>query len=113
MLTQNATREEVRLGPASQIPLGEGRTFLVRGDRIAIFRARNGEMFAAEADCPHRAGPLSDGLLGGANLVCPLHGWKFDLRTGQALYGECGLRTWPVRLTEDDEIVLTHTLERE
>ena len=85
----------------------------MQGRRIAVFHTRAGEVFATQAECPHRVGPLADGLLGGTTLVCPLHAWKFDLRTGQALYGDCDLTTYPVRLSAAGEILLTLDSERE
>ena len=98
---------EVKLGPLSSIPLGEGRNFAVCGERIAVFRTRAGGIFAIQAECPHRGGPLADGLVGGTTLICPLHSWKFDLATGNALFGDCGVKAYPVRVDESDEIVLT------
>jgi len=101
------TAAEMTLGPVSAIPQGEGRTFQVGEERIAVFRARSGELFAVQADCPHKGGPLADGLLGGTTLICPLHAWKFDLRSGGALMGDCGLRTFTVRADEAGQIVIT------
>jgi nitrite reductase (NADH) small subunit len=98
---------EVTLGPLTAIPPGEGRAFEARGERVAVFRTRGGEVFAVQAACPHRGGPLADGLVGGTTLVCPLHSWKFDLASGTALLGECGLKTYPVRLDESGQIVLS------
>ena len=98
---------ELKLGPLSEIPLGEGRTFSAGGEKVAVFRTRAGELFATQAECPHRGGPLADGLVGGTTLICPLHSWKFDLTSGQALRGVCGLRTFPVHADEDGQIVLT------
>jgi nitrite reductase [NAD(P)H] small subunit len=77
------------LGPLATIPLGEGRVFRVGGEEVAVFRARNGQVFATQASCPHRSGPLADGLLGDDCVVCPLHGYAFDLQTGEARSGEC------------------------
>jgi nitrite reductase (NADH) small subunit len=96
-----ATVTEVRLGPVDAIPLGEGRTFRVSGKRIAVFRTRTDELFATQADCPHRGGPLADGLVGGTTLICPLHAWKFDLATGTPMFGDCDLQTFPIRIDED------------
>ena len=107
MTSDAIAHNEILLGPLGHVPPGEGRTFEVRGQRIAVFHTRAGEVFATQAECPHRAGPLSDGLLGGTTLVCPLHAWKFDLRTGRALYGDCDLATFRVRLTADGDIVVT------
>ena len=113
MITDIFARREVSLGSLGQIPPGEGRNFEVQGLRIAVFHTRTGEVFATQAECPHRVGPLADGMLGGTTLVCPLHAWKFDLRTGQALYGSCDLTTYPARLTPEGETVLTLESERE
>jgi nitrite reductase (NADH) small subunit len=101
------TEMDVVAGPLSLIPPGEGRTFSVGGVRIAIFHTRDGGVFATQADCPHRGGPLADGLTGGGMVVCPLHSWKFDLQTGQAVYGDCGIKTYPARLDAEQRIVVT------
>jgi nitrite reductase (NADH) small subunit len=97
---------EVTLGPLSSIPEGEGRTFEVGKLRLAVFRSRMGEVFATQADCPHRGGPLADGLLGGSTLICPLHALKFDLKSGQSANGECSLKTYATRLTRTGQIVV-------
>ena len=101
------TSLEVNLGPLSGIPPGEGRAFDAFGERIAVFHTRAGLVFAVQAACPHRGGPRADGLVGGTTVVCPLHSRKFDLVTGQGSPGECGIRTYPVRLDEGGKIVLT------
>ena len=71
-----------RARSARRIPLGEARVFRVDGRDVAVFRCRSGEVFATSAECPHRGGPLADGLVGGHSVICPLHGFVFDLRTG-------------------------------
>lgn len=103
-MTQNMT--EIKLGPVAAIPLGEGRTYAVNGENIAVFRTRAGAVYAVQAACPHRGGPLADGLVGGTTLICPLHGWKFDLSTGHALFGDCGVKTFPVRIDDAEQVVL-------
>jgi nitrite reductase (NADH) small subunit len=77
------------LGPVDQIPLGEARVFCIEGRHVAIFRCRTGEVFATNAECPHRGGPLADGLVGRHSVICPLHGLLFDLRTGEAPGRDC------------------------
>jgi nitrite reductase (NADH) small subunit len=101
------TTIEYLVGPLALIPPGEGRTFQVGSRRVAIFRTRHGAIYATQAECPHRSGPLADGLLGGTHVICPLHSWKFDLATGQPIMGTCSIATYPVRLTETGEIMLT------
>jgi nitrite reductase (NADH) small subunit len=95
---------EITVAPLSAIPPGEGRQFEVAGQRVA--NTRSGQVFAVQANCPHRNGPLADGLVGGTTLVCPLHSWKFDLSTGDALMGDCGLRTYPACVDEKQNIIL-------
>ncbi len=95
------------LGSAAQIPLGEGRRFEVGGVGIAVFRSRRGLVYATQAECPHRAGPLADGLLGGEALICPLHNYRFNLATGEPLGNDCpALRTYPVSENEAGEILI-------
>ena len=98
---------EVTLCSVDLIPPGEGRNFVLGDERIAVFHSRSGEVFATQADCPHRNGPLADGLIGDNTVICPLHAWKFDLSTGQLQGGDCTLRTYPVRLTSEGLIALT------
>jgi nitrite reductase (NADH) small subunit len=96
-----------QLGPVAQIPEGEGRTFEVGAQRVAVFRTRSGAVYATQATCPHRSGPLADGLLGADTLVCPLHDWSFDLRTGAAKQGSCGVTVYPITQSADGTMVLT------
>ena len=98
---------EFTLGPLGLIPPGEGRNFDVAGERVAVFHTRTGEVFATQASCPHKNGPLADGLVGGGSVICPLHAWKFDLSTGETLAGSCKLTTYPIRVTADGKLVLT------
>ena len=60
----SAIATQYALGPLDNIPLGEARVFRVDGRDIAVFRCRSGEVFATSAECPHRGGPLADGLVG-------------------------------------------------
>jgi nitrite reductase (NADH) small subunit len=95
------------LGPVDQIPLGEARVFRIEGRDIAVFRLRNGDVLAVSAACPHRGGPLADGLVGGHSVICPLHGFLFDLRTGEPIGRDCAqLRTYRVTATTAGELTL-------
>ena len=94
------------LGSVEQIPPGEGREFLVEGQRIAVFRLRSGAVRATQADCPHKQGPLVDGLVGGGTVVCPFHAWKFDLTTGLPVFGDCAIAVFPVSLAPGGDILM-------
>lgn len=63
-------------------PLGS-RTIRIQGKDIAIFRLSNGEVLAVENRCPHKGGTLSEGMVCGGKVHCPLHDWKIDLRSGK------------------------------
>jgi nitrite reductase (NADH) small subunit len=74
----------VRIARSRDIPLREGRAVKVGNREIAIFNL--GERFlAVDNRCPHKGGPLADGIVSGAAVVCPLHAWKMSLETGEGL----------------------------
>ena len=93
-----------KIGAVTQIPEGEGRTFEIKGRRLAVFRSRDGRVFATQAECPHKQGPLADGLVGGTLLICPLHEWRFDLRTGQCLNHACRIAVYPTQRNTAGEV---------
>ena len=71
----------VRITPVDNIPLREGRPVRIGGREIALFNL--GDRFlATDNQCPHKGGPLCDGIVTGSSVVCPLHAWKVDLETG-------------------------------
>lgn len=74
---------QVKLCSVQDIPVGQGACFVIQGAEVAVFRLRDGRVLAVENRCPHRQGPLSEGVAGNGKVVCPLHGHKFDLATGE------------------------------
>ena len=91
---------EVDVGPLDDIPPGEGRTYAVDGRQVAVFRLRDGSLRAIDAVCPHRGGPLADGLIDERVVVCPLHGHAFDTSTGCEVGGSMSVRSYPVSAVE-------------
>ncbi len=86
----NPTPSTINLGSLEKIALGHSRCYLVGGEEIAVFRQRDGKLFATQNRCPHKQGPLSEGVAGGGKVICPLHSHKFDLATGAGSEkGEC------------------------
>ena len=71
----------VRVAESASFPMREGRAVEIGGRQLAIFNLEK-KFVAVENRCPHRGGPLADGLLSGNTIACPLHTWKFDLQTG-------------------------------
>ena len=105
------------VGEADRIPLGDGRLVRVGHLPLAIFRTRQGDVYATQALCPHKAGPLADGITGNGILVCPLHEYKFDLATGEAKTPGCRMiKTYPAWVNEQGHILVSlkpKNLERE
>ena len=95
----------IRIAHLSEIPQGEGRLVEVSGLQLAVFHTRDG-VFATQPDCPHRQGPLADGLTGSGTVVCPLHDRTYDQRTGAGRHPECRIATYPVSLGADGSILL-------
>jgi nitrite reductase (NADH) small subunit len=96
--------KRVLVGEVAELPIGEGRTFAVAGRRLALFHTRSGEIFATQAECPHKGGPLADGLIGGTTVMCPLHDRLYELRTGQGPESECAIEVYAVSLGGDGKI---------
>lgn len=90
----------VALVRVDALPTGQGRCFSIGEIRIALFRQRDGGVFAVDSACPHRAGPLADGLVGGGVVVCPLHGYRFRLTDGAGIDNEFRVRTHPVEISD-------------
>lgn len=89
---------QVEVGPVDAIPLGQGRAYVVGDRTVAVFRQRDGRLFATDNECPHRGGPLADGMIGDGTVICPLHGWKIDLETGRCVSESAGVRVYHVTL---------------
>jgi nitrite reductase (NADH) small subunit len=101
----------VSLHIAAEIPPGEGRTVALPGlggpgTDIAVFRTRSGAVYASQASCPHKGGPLADGLLGGASVVCPLHEKVFDLTNGTCSDGSCTIAVYPIHRSADGGLLV-------
>jgi nitrite reductase (NADH) small subunit len=96
-MAENVNAPMVNLGSVNAVPLGQGRCFVVGGESLAVFRQRDGRIFASHNRCPHAKGPLSEGIVGNGNVICPLHGHQFSLETGAgSVAAEC-LQVFPVQ----------------
>jgi nitrite reductase (NADH) small subunit len=94
-----------RVTAVENIPPLEGRSVVVGGVEVAIFNLRD-RFVTIENRCPHKGGPLCDGIVSGTTVVCPLHGWRFDLETGLAVRASLPscVTTFPTRV--EDGIVM-------
>jgi nitrite reductase (NADH) small subunit len=101
-MTVAALPSLIRLCPLSDIPVGQGRSFRVGDKLIAVFRARTGRVFAVDGVCPHKGGPLADGMLLGEQVVCPLHLFRFRADDGGCDQAHvCPVGVYPVEVVDD------------
>ena len=89
------------VGPIEDLPVGEGRAYVVDGRQVALFRHRSGRVSAVQAACPHAGGPLADGQVDERVVVCPLHLNAFDLATGASSTGAEPIAVHPCRISDD------------
>ena len=80
----------IDVGLLDGLPPRGARVVRVRGIDIAVFRTGEGRVFALRDQCPHRGGPLSQGIVHGERVTCPLHEWVIDLRSGSAVGADTG-----------------------
>ncbi len=81
------------------IPVLGARVVRHAGGAICIFRNADDEVFALDDRCPHKNGPLSQGIVHGRSVTCPLHGWTIDLASGSAQAPDRGcVRTHAVKV---------------
>lgn len=89
------------VGFLSDIPQRGARCIRTPRGRIAIFRTADDQVFALEDRCPHRDGPLSQGIVHGHAVTCPLHNWVIGLESGEALGADEGqVQRFPVRVED-------------
>ncbi len=94
------------IGAVEDIPRQAARLVKTHAGCIAIFRNAEDKVFALDDTCPHKGGPLSNGIQHGESVTCPLHGWVFDLNTGMAQGADEGaVRTYAV-VVKDGRILL-------
>ena len=87
----------------SEIPIGEGRMFIVNEMRIGVFNVE-GEFFALDDHCPHAGASLSHGIVDGDVVRCRIHHWRFCVRNGTYLDEErprFNVETYPVRIVDE------------
>jgi nitrite reductase (NADH) small subunit len=91
----------VEVGTMSDIPKQGARIVVTPDGDIAVFRTAEDEVFALLDKCPHKGGPLSQGIVHGRKVTCPLHDWKVHLDSGDAVLPDVGCtKRFPVKVDE-------------
>jgi nitrite reductase (NADH) small subunit len=96
----------VDIGAIDDIPVRGARVVRLATGCIAVFRTAEGEAFAIDDRCPHKGGPLSQGIVHGTSVTCPLHNWVIALDSGRAQGADHGqVRTYALKV-ENGRILL-------
>ncbi len=91
--------EWIEIGRLDDIPRLGARVVKTREGEIAVFRTKDDQVFALDNRCPHKDGPLSEGIVFDHRVTCPLHNWRIELASGEAVAPDEGcVRTYPVRV---------------
>jgi len=103
----------IELGTLDDIPRLGARVVRTKDGDIAIFRTADDEVFALRDKCPHKGGPLSQGIVHGKRVACPLHDWKIHLDSGEAVAPDEGCAaSFPIKL-ENGNVYLSLTVNHD
>ncbi|WP_027487301.1 nitrite reductase small subunit NirD [Allorhizobium undicola] len=99
------------IGTIDDIPLRGARCVRTPQGKIGVFRTAENEVFAIEDHCPHKGGPLTEGIVHGKAVTCPLHNWVISLETGLALGADEGaVKTIPIRNVEGQLSIMLESM---
>jgi len=100
----------IDVAAVEEIPKLGARVIKTKEADIALFRTSGDVFFALKDECPHRKGPLSQGIVHDSTVTCPLHSWKIDLASGEAKAPDVGCSpTYPVKVVEGRVFLLVQT----
>ncbi len=101
------------IGALDDIPREGARVVKTIAGCVAVFRTADDQVYALNDRCPHKGGPLSEGIVHGTSVTCPLHAWVFSLETGQVQGADEGeVATYPVRIEAGRILLDTARLAR-
>jgi nitrite reductase (NADH) small subunit len=101
----------IDIGALTEIPKQGARCVETPEGRIAVFRTLDDNVFALEDRCPHRGGPLSQGIVHEGAVTCPLHNWVISLETGRAMGADEGsVKTIPIKVAEGRLLIALEAL---
>lgn len=94
--------EPIYVAQLDELSVGIGKKVSIDCLELALFRQENGDVLAVENRCPHKGGVLSDGIVSGEYVFCPMHDWKIDLRKGEAVAPDVGcVKTYNVSIVDE------------
>jgi nitrite reductase (NADH) small subunit len=99
MTMLSAKKRWIDIGALDAIPVHGARIVRTKAGCIAVFRTADDMVYAIDDRCPHKGGPLSQGIVHGTSVTCPLHNWVISLETGKALGADVGeVRTYALKV---------------
>jgi len=108
------TKTWIRICQLEDIPVRGARVIRTESGCIALFRTAEQEVFALDDKCPHKSGPLSQGIVHGHSVTCPLHNWLISLENGKALGADQGqVRTIPLKVENGTISVSSEVVKHE
>lgn len=106
-MTQVQTGQKVWVANRNELSTGHGKEIVIDGKSLALFLQKDGHVYAIENSCPHKGGPLTEGMVSGDHVFCPLHDWKISLKTGEAAGADEGcVASFDVEVEEERVYVL-------
>lgn len=113
-MTTHTHMNFVKVCKLEDIPSQGARRIETPMGEVALFKTSDGQVFALRNQCPHKHGPLSEGIVHGHAVTCPLHNWVIDLKTGEAMGADKGCTPkLPVDVCRDGQVYLGLTLDTE
>lgn len=103
---KSLTSNWIDVGAAEDVPIRGARVVKTPLGCVAVFRTAADEVFALEDRCPHQGGPLSQGIVHGRSVTCPLHNWVISLETGEAQGADEGRTSAIAAKIENGRILL-------
>jgi len=102
----------IEVGSVEDIPQLGARVIKTSAGDVGIFRTADDEIFALRDSCPHKGGPLSQGIVHGRSVTCPLHNWRIEFETGKAMAPDegCAAR-YPVRIEDGKVSISLHAID--
>lgn len=97
----------IDIGSLEDLPLRGSRCVTTPTGKVGVFRVADGRVFAIRNECPHGGGPLSEGIVHGTSVTCPLHNWVISLETGLAQGADHGaVETIPLKVEQGRVLIL-------
>ncbi|MCK0471850.1 nitrite reductase small subunit NirD [Halalkalibacter sp. APA_J-10(15)] len=101
-MSQTKSAKKVQVAYVSDLSIGVGKRVKVADEEIALFKQKNGDVRAIQNSCPHKGGPLSEGIVSGEHVFCPLHDWKINMKDGRVQAPDEGcVKRYDVEIKDD------------